>query len=89
MKIKIIDYWDVWGNEEEGFEVNDCSSRGFIEIDDNATDQEILNELIKIGLFNYTTTLNDIKFAWSDESYCELTQTKDGRPLGCLEGQYE
>ena len=37
---------DVWGNEEDGFEVNDWRKVGQIEVADMATDEEILDALI-------------------------------------------
>ncbi len=41
---------DVWGNEEEGFEVNDrgCINRS-VEIDDDATDSDIIELMIDMG----------------------------------------
>ncbi len=37
----LIHHYDVWGNEEDGYEVNDSSSHGFIIINDFEDDSEI------------------------------------------------
>ena len=45
MKFEIINY-DVWGNSQDGFEVNAAYSTGiFVDISENDTDKTILKKL--------------------------------------------
>lgn len=42
---RVMDYYDVWGNSIDGYEVNDCFPVGEIEINDDATNEEIIQTL--------------------------------------------
>lgn len=66
-KYELIEY-DTWGNEEEGFEVNNVYRTGIIyEISDAETDEEIIKRMcteeklfpsgISIGQYNTATWL--------------------------------
>lgn len=39
-KYRFIHYWDVWGNADEGFEVNDVATLGDIELDIDKDDDK-------------------------------------------------
>ena len=53
MKYKLIDYYDVLGNEEDGYEVNNlCTCTTGIEIADDATDADIINYLKSINFLS-------------------------------------
>ncbi len=44
----LINYFDVWGNEEDGYEVNNQSVEADdVVITDDATDQDIINFLFQ------------------------------------------
>jgi hypothetical protein len=47
MTWRFIHYWDVWGNPDEGFEVNDVATLGNVELDvkDSDSDEEILKKI--------------------------------------------
>lgn len=48
MKWRLINYFDVWGNAEEGWEVNNqCIEAEDIHISDEATDKDICEYLVK------------------------------------------
>lgn len=47
MKIEIVDYFDVWGNEEDGWEVNDVIIHRDVEIE---TSEDIFEKLIDLRL---------------------------------------
>ena len=52
-KWTLTDYFDVWGNEVDGWEVNDASIWSTdIELKDDMTDEEIIDYLISV---NYLT----------------------------------
>ena len=47
---KLIDYFDVWGNETDGYEVNDkIDTNIMLEIPYDMTDEELINKLINVG----------------------------------------
>ena len=50
MKYELINYFDVWGNAEDGWEINNqCVEFRDLVITDGATDKDILNYLVDIG----------------------------------------
>lgn len=60
--------YDVWGNEEDGFEVNNkFEVDNHIDIDyDNVTDEEILSILKRYGVVDNDTTLDDIEIEYNE-----------------------
>lgn len=47
MKYRFIHYWDVWGNADEGFEVNDVAHLGDVELDIDKDDDK--TAIVKIA----------------------------------------
>ena len=85
MKYKLIDYYDVLGNEEDGYEVNDlCTCVTGIEIADDATDTDIINYLKSINFLSEKATTETVELD-GDDFYIELTEKETGYPLGRLE----
>ncbi|MDT4370553.1 hypothetical protein RO865_17425 [Blautia faecis] len=85
MKYKLIDYYDVLGNEEDGYEVNNlCTCVTGIEIADDATDTDIINYLKSINFLSEKATTETVEFD-GDDFYIELTEKETGYPLGRLE----
>ena len=57
-KYRLINYTDVWGNNKDGYEVNNqCVEFDDLIISDTATNKDILTYLYKIGFF----TTNDLR----------------------------
>lgn len=85
MKYKLIDYYDIWGNEKEGYEVNNlCTWITDIEIADDATDADIINYLKSINFISEKATTETVELD-GDDFYIELTEKETGYPLGRLE----
>lgn len=85
MKYKLIDYYDVLGNEEDGYEVNNlCTCVTCIEITDDVTDEDIINYLKSINFLSEKATMETIELN-DDNFYIELTEKETGYPLGRLE----
>lgn len=84
---KLIDYFDVWGNEEDGWEVNNlCSLEeeyGLLIITDDSTDEKIIEFLIKIGYLGDEAQGN-IRID-GDDCFIELFSKENDMPLGRLE----
>ncbi len=77
----LIDYFDVWGNEEDGWEVqNQCLEKTQLMLPPNATDDYILNMLVEVG---YLVGADVARLEDSGEMI-EIFAVKNGMPLGKL-----
>ncbi len=80
----LVDYFDVWGNEDDGWEVNDqCVIMDGITITDDAVNDDIVAYLVMCGYLKQGTDVEDLIIDWED-GFIELYQKEDGRPLCCL-----
>ena len=87
-KYKLINYFDVWGNAEVGYEVNDlCVEETGIFIADDSTDQEVLSLLVRIG-FLVTDDLEKVCIKWEGDMI-EIEGVETGVPLGRLEKEFK
>ena len=85
MKYKLIDYYDVLGNEEDGYEVNNlCTCVTGIEIPADAKDADIINYLKSINYLIEKASTENIELS-GDDLFIELTEKETGYPLGRLE----
>jgi hypothetical protein len=75
-----VHFWDVWGNETDGFDVNDVSRHDFT-VSRLDSDSDVLEALEENG-FNVSGC--NIEMEWN-ESNVELTDFDTGKPLGRLE----
>ena len=83
-RYRLINYFDVWGNAEVGYEVNDlCVEETGIFIADDSTDQEVLNLLVRIGFL--TTDDSEKVCVINNGDMIEIESVEDGCPLGRLE----
>lgn len=72
--------YDLWGNENDGYEVNDVyQQQQLLEIADNATDNEIKALLLK-ECFSAGSTSEKITIEGEDTLYIEY----DGKPVAEL-----
>ena len=84
-KYNLINYFDVWGNEEEGYEVNNlCIEERDIVITDDATDKDILEFLVTVGFLN-TSDENKVYLQDYGDGMIEIYQKEHNYPLGRLE----
>ena len=79
----LINYFDVWGNAKDGWEINNqCYEAYDIHIEPDATDKEILNYLVLIGFLS-TSDMRMVRIEnWGD--MVEIYAVKGHRPLGAL-----
>jgi hypothetical protein len=78
--------YDVWGNDEDGYEVNDCFAGPPIELEgeqhfDNAI---VLEKLMESGFQHYGATVDDLTFD-SDEDIIYINDAKNGKPILCIQ----
>lgn len=66
----LVDYIDVWGNSEDGFEVNDVMRyENYITIAENLSDDDIIQALINKG---YLAENRDYTLIANDDSFMEI-----------------
>lgn len=82
---ELINYFDVWGNPEDGFDVNDLDRTGeIITITDDATDEDIVDGLINMG-FLKSDAKGRIYVEDMGDGFIELSVEETGEPIGRLE----
>lgn len=87
MKYTLINYFDVWGNAKDGYEVNNqCVVERGIFISDTATNKEIANFLESAGYLN-TSDLRKVTIVYDGENI-EIYQKRGMLPLFCLWPEY-
>jgi len=74
---------DVWGNEEDGWTVNDRSEIGTINLPENYKDKHVFRALMNKGFLLSWVTINDLEFEWHDYGYYVNDDT--GYPLFDIE----
>lgn len=81
----LINYFDVWGNAEDGWDVNDLSKdEEDIYIDDSLSDEEIVDFLIDQVGFLSPSARGKIE-VWDNGDMIEFSVAETGEPLGRLE----
>lgn len=83
-KYNLINYFDVWGNQKDGYEVNNLCNEGTIELEDYTSDKEIVEKLKEFGFFADHVRTNMINI-WNDYEMIEIYERKTGKPICRLE----
>ena len=87
MKYTLINYFDVWGNKNDGWEVKDqCIEADDIVIADDATPKEICDYLKSIKMLATSDMRRLEVIDWGD--LIEINERKSGRPLFGLHMNY-
>jgi predicted NAD/FAD-dependent oxidoreductase len=76
--------YDVWGNAEDGYEVNDRTDQGYLDLPDNPTDEQIVKALINHGVLNNNVKVSDVEIGGDDMSIT-VDAADDSYPLAGLE----
>lgn len=85
MKFDLHTY-DVWGNERDGFEVNDrYMRRDVIEVPDDATDADFILALKRAGWLKRNVRVSSIGIEGESDYTLYFTHTPTGYPLFELE----
>lgn len=83
-KYTLVNYFDVWGNEKEGYEINNlCNEVEGITITDDATEKDILKYLVQIG-FLTTSDRRKVRIDTTDGDMMEIYAVKGNYPIGSL-----
>lgn len=85
MVYDLINYFDVWADDEGGWQVNNlCVEEEGLYIDDTCTEKEILQFLVKIG-FLVTSDRRKVYLDNLGDGFIEIYQKKGNYPLGRLQ----
>jgi hypothetical protein len=75
-----INTYDVWGNEIDGYDINDIFKYGEFDFDYTTADDEQILDFLKGHYFNSSITLDDIDI--DDDIDCiQISDAKNGRPV--------
>lgn len=87
-KYTLVNYFDVWGNAKDGWEVNNlCNETTGITITDDASEKDVLNYLKLIG-FLTTSDRRQVRVDMTDGDMMEIYAVKDNYPLGSLRREF-
>ena len=88
-KYQLVNYFDVLGNESEGWEVNNlCKEDIFIEVNDTDTDKDIIQKIIDEGFF-IPAAIDKINVMNYGPDFYELEDKTNDYPYGRLEKMEE
>jgi hypothetical protein len=85
VKVKLINYFDVWGNEEEGFEVNNLCEECQFTLPNEFTNEELLESLKDVGFILPEVKMEQIRFDDMFDYGKEFYQADNGYPIGRIE----
>lgn len=80
MTYEIVDCYDVWGNDEDGYEVNDVMLVGTIELPENVSDTDIIKILKEYGALGKFASKDNISIE-RDDMFIEVFNKDNGYPL--------
>lgn len=79
---EITHYWDVWGNEEDGWQVNDVSRLGTLTFEDTSR-EGVWAKLVEEGIA--TGKFEEAEFEEHGSGYY-ISEAKNGRPVFDISG---
>ncbi len=71
--------YDVWGNEKDGYEVNDRFPHGVVDLPENPTDAEI-GKMLNREFFSKPQRVNTLAFD-GDDMVIYVNRKRDGFPI--------
>lgn len=79
---EVFDY-DIWGNREDGYEVNDIHRAGLVTLPENADLKKIIEVLVEDGILAESAGTGNIEEDTNhgDDMIIYLIESDDGRPL--------
>lgn len=87
--VKLINYFDVWGNKKDGWEINNLCEEHAGELELHESEQydykKILQLLKNVGFLTRTTRINQLHFEDLHDFGVEIYQKKDMMPICRIE----
>lgn len=71
---------DVWGNDEDGFNVNDRYDWGFLQLPEDVSDEVVIRTIKDFGFFTKDAVVGDFEID-GDDSIIYITDVDTGCPL--------
>jgi hypothetical protein len=84
MKLNLVNYFDVWGNKKDGYEVNNLCSEGEVQVK-SWEDGDILKALKEKDFLKKHVRKNMLNFVDCFDEIVEIEHKKTGRPICRLE----
>ncbi len=89
-KFRLINYFDVWGNARDGWEINNQCEEAILEFDKEwPSEQEVVAKLKEIGFFKKHVRMNMVHFCREYMDIYVIEQKRDYKPVCALEPIYE
>jgi hypothetical protein len=82
-KYEVINYFDVWGNKTDGWEVNNQCAEGYILVTDYTDYEELVGHLKAMDLLHYEVKPEELEW-YNDYEIIELFDKRNGMPLFML-----
>lgn len=88
-KFKLVNYTDVWGNEEGGYDVMQLTiEQSNVLIQEDCTEKDLLKHLVLLG-FLTTTDRRRVRVDMTNGDMYEIYAVKDKYPMGRFEKVYD
>ena len=85
-KLKLINYFDVWGNEKDGWEINNlCTEWENKMIDGELTNEKLFLLLKQMNFINKGVRINQLNFIDNGNGIIEIEQSYNNSPLCRIE----
>jgi hypothetical protein len=81
----LVNYFDVWGNKKDGWEINNLCTEGTIELPEEFTEKDIVQALKEKGFFKKHVRVNMCDIEMHLYPYIEINQAKDFKPVCRIE----
>lgn len=85
LKYRLIDYFDVWGNQKDGWQVNGVCEEFTSELPDDFTHGDILKDLKQQGFLKKHVRTNMLDFYPLGFEMLEISARRNGAPLCRIE----
>ena len=83
-RFELVNYFDVWYNEDEGWQVNNqCIEFDDLYLADDLTAKEIAEALVSVG-FLVTSDMRKLYIDMASEDFIEIYQRKQMMPIASL-----
>ena len=88
-KWQFINYFDVWGNTEEGWEVNNLCKEWQTELPHDAEAKHYFDDMINNGFLKPAVQIDQLSFDYLGDDIVEISVSETYEPLGRYELVYK
>lgn len=74
----LVNYFDVWGNKKDGWEINNLCTEGQVELPEDFNEKDIVKALKECGFFKKTVRANMLDIEMHLYPYIEINYKKEG-----------